>query len=213
MTVEDLFSQPLSDILRASASREPTPGGGSVSAVTAAFAASMVAMVANLTIGNKKYRDVEDEVTDIRNRAMALLSQAEELVQTDMVAFRRFMEAYKMPSDTAELKEQKEMAIQEAVRGATEAPLQIARTCLEILELTVEIVPIGNKMAVSDAGVAAYLGEAALGAALLNVDVNLPLVKDKSFAENVTKEKEALKKKAASLKERALFTVLSRMGS
>lgn len=211
--MEDLFSQPLSDILRASASREPTPGGGSVSAVTAAFAASMVAMVANLTIGNKKYRDVEDEVTDIRNRAMALLSQAEELVQTDMVAFRRFMEAYKMPSDTAELKEQKEMAIQEAVRWATEAPLQIARTCLEILELTVEIVPIGNKMAVSDAGVAAYLGEAALGAALLNVDVNLPLVKDKSFAENVTKEKEALKKKAASLKERALFTVLSRMGS
>lgn len=209
--MSDLFSQSLRDVLKVSASSEPTPGGGSVSAIAAAFAASMAAMVANLTIGRKKYRDVEPEVTRLRDRALCLMNRAEELVDADMSQFKRFMEYYKMPAASDEEKERREHLIQEALKGATETPLQIARACLEILSVVDEIAPIGNAMAISDAGVAAYLAEAALKSALLNVDINLPQVKDQSFAEAAEKDKNGLIQQAVQVRDKALNTISSRM--
>ena len=209
--MSELFSQSLRDVLKVSASSEPTPGGGSVAAIAAAFAASMSAMVANLTIGRKKYRDVEAEVTRLRDRALCLMSRAEDLVEDDMTQFRRFMESYRMPAVTDEEKERREHLIQEALKGATETPLEIARTCLEILKVADEIAPIGNTMAISDAGVSCYLAEAALRAALLNVDINLPQVKDESFVKASRENKEGLINQATQLKDRALATISLRM--
>lgn len=209
--MSELFSQSLRDVLKVSASSEPTPGGGSVSAIAAAFAASMAAMVANLTIGRKKYKNVEPEVTRLRDRALCLMNRAEELVDADMSQFRRFMEYYKMPATSDEEKERREHLIQEALKGATETPLEIAKACLEILELVGEIAPIGSAMAISDAGVSAYLAEAALRAALLNVDINLPLVKDAAFAESAEKSKNGLIEQAAQVRDEALRTISSRM--
>ena len=206
-----LFSESLRDVLKVSASSEPTPGGGSVAAITAAFAASMVAMVANLTIGKKKYKDVEAQVTVLRDRALCLMNRAEELVDADMVQFRRFMECYKMPSSTDEEKERREHLIQEALKGATDTPMEIARICLEILKMADEIAPIGNAMAVSDAGVACYLADAALRAALLNVDINLPQIKDESYAASARSSKEGLMNQATELKERALRVISARI--
>jgi formiminotetrahydrofolate cyclodeaminase len=209
--MSELFSQSLRDVLKVSASSEPTPGGGSIAAIAAAFAASMSAMVANLTIGRKKYRDVEAEVTRLRDRALCLMSRAEDLVEDDMTQFRRFMESYRMPAVTDEEKERREHLIQEALKGATETPLEIARTCLEILKVADEIAPIGNTMAISDAGVSCYLAEAALRAALLNVDINLPQVKDESFVKASRENKEGLINQATQLKDRALATISLRM--
>jgi formiminotetrahydrofolate cyclodeaminase len=209
--MSELFSQSLRDVLKVSASSEPTPGGGSVAAIAAAFAASMSAMVGNLTIGKKKYRDVEPQVTLIRDRALCLMNRMEELVDADMQQFRRFMEFYKMPATTDEEKERKDHLIQEALRGATETPLEIARACLEILKIVDEVAPIGNTMAISDAGVAAYLAEAALRAALLNVDINLPNLKDEAFAQKARDDKEGLIEQARQLKDRALATISGRM--
>jgi formiminotetrahydrofolate cyclodeaminase len=209
--MSDLFSQSLRDVLKVSASSEPTPGGGSIAAITAAFAASMVGMVCNLTIGKKKYRNVEEQVTRIRDRAMALMNRAEELVQADMTVFGRFMECYKMPSGTEEEKERREHLIQEALKGATNAPLDIARASLTILELVDELAPIGSQMAISDAGVAAYLADAAVRAALLNVDINVPLIKDRAFADEALKHKNGLLEQAAVLKGRAAATVSRRL--
>ncbi|HHW17544.1 MAG TPA: cyclodeaminase/cyclohydrolase family protein [Firmicutes bacterium] len=209
--MSDLFSMSLRDVLRLSASSEPTPGGGSVSAICAAFAASMAAMVSNLTIGKKRYKDVEEQVLDIRDRALCLLSRFEELVVADMAQFERFMEAYRMPKSTEEEQERRELLIQEALKGATETPMEIARTCLGLLEMVCKLAPIGNKMAISDAGVAAYLAEAALNAALLSVDINVPLIKDSKYAEKVRQEREGLVKQASELKERAISIVSSRM--
>jgi len=209
--MSELFSQSLRDVLKVSASSEPTPGGGSIAAIAAAFAASMSAMVANLTIGRKKYRDVEAEVTRLRDRALCLMSRAEDLVEDDMTQFRRFMESYRMPAVTDEEKERREHLIQEALKGATETPLEIARTCLEILKVADEIAPIGNTMAISDAGVSCYLAEAALRAALLNVDINLPQVKDESFVKAARENKEGLINQATQLKDRALATICLRM--
>lgn len=209
--MSELFSQSLRDVLKVSASSEPTPGGGSVSAIAAAFAASMAAMVANLTIGRKKYKDVEQEVTRLRDRALCLMNRAEELVDADMSQFRRFMEYYKMPATTDEEKERREHLIQEALKGATETPLEIARLCLEVLKVVDEIAPIGNTMAISDAGVAAHLADGALKSALLNVDINLPSIKDEAFAREARENKEGLIDQARQLKDRALTTISGRM--
>lgn len=209
--MSELFSQSLRDVLKVSASSEPTPGGGSVAAIVAAFAASMSAMVANLTIGKKRYRDVEQQVTRLRDRALCLVSHAEELVDADMSQFKRFMEYYKMPAVTGEEKERREYLIQEALKGATETPLEIAGACLEILKVADEIAPIGNTMAISDAGVSVYLAEGALRAALLNVDINLPQVKDQDFVKSAEKDKEGLIRQAAEIRDRALSAISARM--
>ena len=209
--MSELFSRSLTDVLKVSASSEPTPGGGSVAAIAAAFAASMAAMVGNLTIGKKKYRDVEPQVTTLRDRALCLMNRMEELVDSDMQQFRRFIEYYKMPAATDEEKERKDHLIQEALEGATETPLEIARACLEILKVVDEVAPIGNTMAISDAGVSAYLAEAALRAALLNVDVNLPSLKDEAFVRKAQSDKEGLIAQAQELKDRALSTISRRM--
>jgi len=201
----------LRDVLKVSASSEPTPGGGSIAAITAAFAASMVAMVANLTIGKKKYRDVEAQVTSLRDRALCLMNRAEELVDADMAQFRRFMDCYKMPASTDQERERREHLIQEALKGATDTPLEIARTCLEVLKMADEIAPIGNAMAVSDAGVACYLADAALRAALLNVDINLPQLKDESYVMSARISKEGLLNQATELKEHALKVISARI--
>ena len=207
----ELFSMSLRDVLKVSASSEPTPGGGSIAAITAAFAASMVAMVANLTIGKKKYRDVEAQVTSLRDRALCLMNRAEELVDADMAQFRRFMDCYKMPASTDQERERREHLIQEALKGATDTPLEIARTCLEVLKMADEIAPTGNAMAVSDAGVACYLADAALRAALLNVDINLPQLKDESYVMSARISKEGLLNQATELKEHALKVISARI--
>lgn len=209
--MSDLFSQSLRDVLKVSASSEPVPGGGSIAAITAGFAASMAAMVCNLTIGKKKYKDVESQVIGIRDRAMALMSRAEDLVEADMTQFKRFMEYYRMPAETDEDKERRDHLIQEALTGATETPLDIARASLDVLRLVDELAPIGSKMAISDAGVAAYLADAALRAALLNVDINLPQIKDRAFAVSAEEDKNGLLKQAAELRERALSIVSRRL--
>lgn len=209
--MSELFSKSLTDVLKVSASSEPTPGGGSIAAIGGAFAASMSAMVGNLTIGKKKYRDVEPEITRLRDRALCLMNRMEELVDADMQQFRRFMEYYRMPAATDEEKERKGHLIQEALKGATETPLEIARACLEILKVVDEIAPIGNTMAISDAGVSAYLAEAALRSALLNVDINLPQVTDETFARKAREDKEGLIEQARQLKDRALTVISDRM--
>lgn len=211
--MSDMFSMSLRDVLRASASADPTPGGGSVSAIAAAFATSMAAMVCNLTIGKKKYKDVEDEISVIRNKALSMLNRLEELVNDDIAAFNRFMECFKMPKDTPEEKEIRTVMMQDALKTATRVPMDIAKECLVLLNLVNRISVIGNAMAISDAGVAAHLGHAALKASLLNVEINIGLIKDKLFVEEVSQEKEGLLRQADTIAVQCLSTVSSRINA
>lgn len=206
-----LFDKSLSEILRESASSAPTPGGGSVSGIAAAFAAAMAAMVGNLTIGKKKYKDVEAEVTVLRDKALDLMSTFEALVEEDISQFAKFMEAYRLPKNTQEEKQKREQVLQQALKGATETPLKVARACVELLDLVCKLAPIGNTMAISDAGVAAYLAEAGLRAVLLNLDINVPMIKDQDFVAQARKEKEGLIEQASKLREKAVSIVSERM--
>ena len=209
--MSDLFDCSFRKILAVSASDAPTPGGGSVSALAGALGVAMAAMVGSLTMGKPKYAGVEAEVRDITGRAYLLMAGLEKLTAADIDAFGRFMDAYRMPKSSDEEKARREEAVQKAVKAAAGVPLDIAKTLLEALMITEKISRIGNKMAVSDAGVAAYICEAALQAVLLNVDINLPLINDLEFAAKMRDERTQIAEKAERLKEMAVAAVRERM--
>lgn len=206
-----IFDWSLKQFLAEAASSAPTPGGGSVAAVCGSLAAAMVSMVANLTVGKEKYKDVESEMKEILAESANLLERLEMLVAADMEAFNGFMAVLKLPKESEEQKAERGRRMQEALVKATDTPLGIAETCMRILELAGEAALKGNKGAVSDAGVAAFAAEAALNAALLNVDINVPSIKDNAYVEQAVGKRRELSRQAAVLREKAMGAVTARL--
>lgn len=171
----------------------------------------MVAMVGNLTRGKSQYADVAGEIKDITGRAYLIMAMLEKLMEEDIAVFSKLMSAYRLPKSAADEKARRDESIQKALLEATKTPLEIARTLQEALAITVQLSRIGNKMAISDAGVAAYVCEAAVQAALLNVDINLPMVRDYDFKAQALEEKERIAAEARRLKEEAVAIVNERM--
>jgi formiminotetrahydrofolate cyclodeaminase len=128
-----------------------------------------------------------------------------------MDAFDRVMDAWKMPSETDEEKAAKSASLEPATKNATEVPMEICRECLEILKLAVRLAPIGNRSAISDVGVGAYVAEAALRSAMLSVDINLPSLVDEAFRKGIETEKAALLSEAENLRSIAVTDVQKRM--
>jgi len=160
------------------ASGAPTPGGGGASALVGAVGIALGSMVGNLTVGKKKYADVETEMQELLKKSDELMKKLEDLVEQDALAFAPLAAAYRLPAGTAEEKRVKEDAVQEALIGATACPMSIAKCCYDALELLEEYAHKGSVMAVSDAGVGAACCRAALEGARLNILINLKLMKD-----------------------------------
>jgi len=208
---ENVWQWTTAEFLAQSASSAPTPGGGSVSAYVGALGASMVCMVANLTVGKEKYKDVEPQVKEILAKGEKLLDDLKNGLTQDIEEFSNFMAVLKLPKDTEEQKAARATKMQEVLVSATNTPLGIAQNCFAVLELAHELAPIGNKGAISDVGVAAYLAESALKAAMFSVDINLPQVKDTEYTEKVKKERERLFTEAEKLKNETVAIVQSRL--
>ncbi|GIV65336.1 MAG: hypothetical protein KatS3mg046_596 [Bellilinea sp.] len=180
-------SAPLENsFLDALAAATPTPGGGSAAAHTGAVAAALVAMVARLTLGKKKYEAVKE-------RMWAILEQAENLraallrnVEEDSQAFEGVMQAFKLPKDTADQEQQRQQAIEKATLEASRVPLITARHCLEVQKLAIELAETGNLNAISDAASAATLARSALTCAAYNVRINLNNLSGNSEAQTLT---------------------------
>ncbi len=172
---------------------------------------AMVAMVGNLTAGKEKYKDVEAEAKGILAEANAIISKLEQLVEADIAEFSKFMGALKLPKNTEEEKAERTRVMQEVLKSATDTPMEIARTCLEILKIAKGLSGIGNKGAISDVGVGAYLAEASLNSALLSVDINLPMIKDEEYAARISAERNDLVEQARKLKEEAVAVVQKRL--
>lgn len=206
-----MFDNTFRKLLAVSASDSPTPGGGSVSAMVGCLGVAMTAMVGNLTLGKPKFIDVEPEIKEITARAYFIIARLEKLVAADIAAFGKFMEVYRLPKNTDEEKAKREESMQKALKTATNEPMEIARTLLEAMVITEKLAKIGNKMAISDAGVAAYVCEAAINSVLLSADINIPMVKDQEFVGKVKEEKAKIVAEAARLKDLAVATVNERM--
>ncbi|MGC7846051.1 cyclodeaminase/cyclohydrolase family protein [Desulforudis sp. 1088] len=200
----------LKEYLDRAASGEATPGGGSVAAIAGAMAASMVTMVTNLTIGKKGYLEVEAECRAIRERSRLLGAELQELAEADMRAFESLMAAYRLPRSTETETSARLERIQDALNEAIEVPFRIARACEQVMVLARRLVEIGNRNAVSDAGVACFLGEGAAQSALLNVDINLKAFTDQDLARRAAGERKAIGERVASLRaETSALLVMS----
>jgi formiminotetrahydrofolate cyclodeaminase len=206
-----LTEKPVNTFLDELASSAPAPGGGSAAALAAAIGAALLSMVANLTVGKKKYADVQDDVKRILNRSEALRKRCAELLESDVAAYTEVSKAYKMPRETEEEKAARSAAIQQALKGATTVPMALAETCVEILNLCPESAEKGNVLAVSDVGVGALMAEAALRAAALNVLINLGSIQDKDFVRREGSRLNALLEGKAELKEQILKDVEAKL--
>lgn len=164
------------------------PGGGSVVAHAGALAAALAQMVAGLTIGKKKYAAAEGEMKDVALKASALVTELASLGPKDAAAYTAVMSAYKLPADTPDGATAKKTAVDEALLGAAEVPLETARACVKVLDLAVAVAERGNTNAVSDAGVAALMAEAACRGAVYNVRINVSSLGDKSKGARLIEE-------------------------
>lgn len=211
MPENNIWEWSTAEFLAQSASSAPTPGGGSVSAYVGALAASMVCMVANLTVGKEKYKEVEPQVQVILEKGQRLLNDLKTGLTQDIVEFSNFMAVLKLPKETEEQKLARSTKMQDVLVSATDTPLGIAQNCYAVLELAQQLAPIGNKGAISDVGVAAYLAESALKAAMFSVDINLSQVKDIVYQEKVKAERERLFTQAEIIKNETVQVVQSRL--
>ncbi|WP_425807744.1 cyclodeaminase/cyclohydrolase family protein [Desulfitobacterium sp. Sab5] len=211
MTEQDVWKWTTDEFLAQGASSAPTPGGGSIAAYVGALAASMVCMVANLTVGKEKYKDVEPQVKEILGKAQRLMNDLKTGLTQDIAEFSNFMAVLKLPKDTEEQKIKRTEKLQEVLISATDTPLGIAQNCFTVIKLAQALAPIGNKGAISDVGVAAYLGESALKAAMLSADINLPQIKNEEYQAQVKIERERLFKEAEKIKTETVQVVQSRL--
>lgn len=166
----------------------PVPGGGSAAALAGALAAALVAMVARLTIGRKAYAGAEPRMRQVLAEAEALRGQLRRLVDDDAAAYAKVSAAYKLPKDDP----RRRRAVDEALVGAAEVPLVVARGANRLIPLAREVEAIGNRSASSDARVAAALGRAALEGAVENVRVNVAALSEAGLGASLVKEAEAL---------------------
>ncbi len=166
------------------ASKAPTPGGGGAAAIMGSMGAALVSMVCNLTIGKEKYADVEEELKSVLDQAEALRIRLTEMIQADVQVFDRVMASYGMPKDTDEQKDARSAEIQEALKAATDVPLECAKASADVIKLSRVVAEKGNLNVISDAGVAVLAGYGALKSAALNVNINIGGIKDPVFVED-----------------------------
>jgi len=193
------------------ASSSPTPGGGSVSALSGTLAAGLVSMVCNLTVGKKKYQEVSEELTKILQDSEELRQRLTKLVDEDAESFDRVMDAFRFPKETQEEKEARSRRIEEATKGATQVPLEVMEKALRVLGLSRVVAEKGNPNSISDAGVAALLAWSAVEGADLNVEINLSSLKDESFVKRARTKCEEIKRRAHAILNEVLPLVRSKL--
>lgn len=189
-----LVEQRVIDFVAATASKEPTPGGGAIAALTAATGAALAEMVANLTFGKKGYEAVQPEMEALQVKAEAIRERMLELSQADADVFNIFMNALGLPKNTDEEKAARTAAIQEAYKDAAMVPFEIGELANQIFDLAELASRKGNQNLITDGIIAAINARAAVKSAFLNVRINLSGIKDESFVAELTSKMYAIEK-------------------
>ena len=189
----------------------PTPGGGSAGAYAGTMGAALVAMVAGLTIGKKKYAEVEAEMQAIRVIAENLRKELGQAVGDDAASFEVLMATFKLPKETDEQKSTRDAAIMQATLNAAHIPLHVAEDAVKVMELALKCAQRANLNAISDSMSGFAMSRAALTAAGYNVKINVNSLEDKSLGDKMLKELAALEKQADKL-EKEIRKVMKERG-
>ncbi len=181
--MSEIKDKSLQTFLDELASKNATPGGGSVSAVMGAQAAALISMVCNLTIGKPQYTEVEADMQALLQQAEVLREQLTDLIKADVDVFNKLMTCYGWPKTTDEEIAHRSDAIQSVLKEATEVPLACARACAKAIELSRIAADKGNLGVISDAGAAVMSAYGGLKSAALNVYINTGCLKDTDYAQ------------------------------
>ena len=198
------LDQPLRSFLEDTASKTPTPGGGSVAALVGSLGAALLCMVGNFTLGKPKFEKVERDIREILKEADKLKEELSGLIQKDIEVYTRFSQTSRMPRDTSELKEKRRQALQIALKDAAQVPLTTAKLALRLLELAQLLLSKGNPNLITDVGVGALLADAALQSAALNVQINLGYIKDEEFRKRTSSVLSSMLSQGQEIKDKVV---------
>jgi len=175
-------------------SSDPTPGGGSASALAGAVSASLIGMVSELTVRSKKYADKKEIIFPLIKISKDIKNEFMLAADRDIICFKKFMECLKLPKKTEKEKSYRKEAIQKAAMDATLSPLDIMEKAVVLCDILIKLAKNGNKHALSDVSVAVYYAETAFYGAKQNVIINLNIIKDKEQKNSLEKKMKKLNK-------------------
>jgi len=196
-----------SDFVEVLASKAPVPGGGGASALVGAVGMALGSMVGSLTVGKKKYLDVEADILAIMEKSAALQAELLRLVDEDAVVFEPLSKAYGIPKDDPD----RAKIMEDALKLACTVPMDIMRACAKAIDLEEEFANKGSTLAISDAGVGVVFCKAALQGASLNVFINTGSMTDKDHAAKIESEADALLKKYCAKADDVYSSVVARL--
>lgn len=179
----EITDQSIQFFLDELAGKAATPGGGGAAALMGAMSAALISMVCHLTIGKSNYASVQTDMQALLESAEVLRTRLTAMIKADADVFDRVMASYAMPKESENDKAIRSAAIQSALKEATQVPLDCAKACAEVIQLSREAAEKGNLNVVTDAGVAVMAAYGALKSAALNVYVNASAIQDSEFAD------------------------------
>ena len=195
------------EFISALASKDAVPGGGGASALGGALGMALGSMVGNLTVGKKKYADVEADIYAIMDKAAALQTELLHLVDQDAVVFEPLSKAYGIPKEDPN----RTQIMEDALRLACTVPMDIMRACAKAILLHEELAQKGSALAISDVGVGVVFCKSALMGASLNVFINTGSMTDKEYAKNLETEADELLTTYCALADKIYSSVVSQL--
>lgn len=201
----------LKEFTDALASKAAVPGGGGASSLVGAVGVALGSMVGNLTVGKKKYSDVEADISAAMEKAEKIRAELMRLIDEDAVVFEPLAKAYGMPRDTPEQQAEKACVMEECLKNACSVPMDIMREVCKAIDLHGEFGAKGSALAISDVGVGVVCCKAALQGASLNVFINTKSMADREYAQKIEAEADAMLEKYCALADRIYDDVVKRL--
>lgn len=199
-----LVEQRVCEFLDITASNAPAPGGGSLSALAGASAAALGQMVANLTLGRKKYAEVEADMQAHIPVLSKVQNELEASVDADSRAFDRYMAALSLPKNTPQELEVRKAAMQEGLKAAVAVPLSVAEKIVSVMPILEEILAKGNSNAVTDGLVSVMMARTGVLGAIYNVRVNLVSIDDEAYVAEISQQCAKLQQQTTDWESRVL---------
>ncbi len=209
MSFEDLT---IRDFMKTLSDGTPTPGGGSVAALSGAMAAALIEMVARLTRGNRKFESAWVDMKETLRKVEPLRQRLLQLADEDSIAYNEVIEAFRLPKENASQKEQRKAAVQKGFQKSALVPLEGLKNLLELSRAAVVAVDKGNPSSITDAGVGLQLIRAAAAGVAYNIRINLTSIEDAAFVSRVTGEMDSMFKELMGVLREAGTTVDKRLG-
>lgn len=195
------------DFVEVLASSAPVPGGGGAAAFGGSIGMALANMVGSLTVGKKKYADVEPEVKELLAKGYKVIADLQALVDKDAEVFEPLSQAYGIPKDDPTRAE----IMEKCAKEACSVPMQILRTAYEGINITSRVAQIGSLLVISDAGCGVVFLKAALESAMLNVVINLGIIQDQDYVNNTRAEMNRLLAEGRKTADETLALVISKI--